>query len=270
MGPNRKPAHKPKLAKVLDSFSVSLNMQRVILQSDEFKQLQSTDLGGYIKLLFHPDGHTDIAQLPEDARPLMRTYTIRELDCEKGQISVDFVKHQLQHKVNRKQGGYAISWAMNTKQGDEIYIGGPGNRSDIDFDAKQVILVADMTAIPALSAKLLSLNSQASGYVILQLQSDEDRPDLCALPSGMKLITVIGDQPEQLSQAALEHIDVNIQDTAIWCACEFSTMKAVRTFCNQHKLIQREKSYFSSYWKQGVTEDGHKVIKHQDSETLRT
>ncbi|MGO2457267.1 MAG: siderophore-interacting protein, partial [Vibrio casei] len=44
-------------------------------------------------------------------------------------------------------------------------------------------------------------------------------------------------------------------------------MKAIRTYFNDNDAIQRSKSYFSSYWKQGVTEDGHKIIKREDADS---
>lgn len=269
-----KPNRKPKLATVVNTFELSANMQRVILQGEDFKSLQATDLGGYIKLMFHPEGHTDISNLGEGERPVMRTYTISELDLKNGQVSVDFVKHAVdeEHKIiSQEQGGYAIHWAMNTKVGDTISIGGPGTSQVIDLNAQQVFMVADMTAIPAITEKLNILNQNAVGHVVVQLSSPQDSPNW-NLPAGMQLHTVVGHQPSQLSDAVTQlSIDsqaVDNQDVAIWCACEFTAMKAIRAHFNQHDAIQREKSYFSSYWKQGVTEDGHKVIKREDAESL--
>ncbi|WP_417882877.1 siderophore-interacting protein [Vibrio rumoiensis] len=264
-----KPNRKPKLATVVNSFELSANMQRVILQGDEFKSLQATDLGGYIKLMFHPEGHTDVSILEEGQRPALRTYTISELDLVNGQIAVDFVKHEVDERnkiISQEQGGYAIHWAMNAKVGDKISIGGPGTSQVIDLNAEQVFMVADMTAIPAITAKLSKLNDNATGHVIVQLSSPQDTPNW-VLPKGMKLHTVIGHNPIQLSDAVTQ-LSINSQDVAIWCACEFTAMKAIRTHFNHQGAIQREKSYFSSYWKQGVTEDGHKVIKREDAESL--
>lgn len=94
-----KPNRKPKLATVVNTFELSANMQRVILQGEDFKPLQATDLGGYIKLMFHPEGHTDISNLREGERPVMRTYTISELDLDSGQIAVDFVIHEVDENI---------------------------------------------------------------------------------------------------------------------------------------------------------------------------
>ncbi|TVO39480.1 siderophore-interacting protein [Vibrio algivorus] len=264
-----KPNRKPKLATVVNTFELSENMQRVVLQGEDFKSLQTTDLGDYIKLMFHPEGHTDISTLGEGERPVMRTYTISELDLDNGQFAVDFVKHQVggkQNIITQEQGGYAIHWAMKAKVGDTISIGGPGNSPIIDLNAEQVFMVADMTAIPAITEKLNTLNQSTTGHAVVQLSSAQDNPNW-NLPTGMQLHTIVGHQPSQLSDAVTQ-LSIENEDVAIWCACEFTAMKAIRTHFNQYNVIQREKSYFSSYWKQGVTEDGHKVIKREDAESL--
>ncbi|NVJ56308.1 MAG: siderophore-interacting protein, partial [Vibrionaceae bacterium] len=38
-----------------------------------------------------------------------------------------------------------------------------------------------------------------------------------------------------------------------------------RQYLRNDKQVKRENIYISSYWKQGVSEDGHKVIKQQDA-----
>ncbi|MGO2508170.1 MAG: siderophore-interacting protein [Vibrio hibernica] len=267
------PKRPLKTTTVIDSFSLTPNMQRIVLQGEELKQLQTPDLGGYIKLIFHPEGHTDVSNLADGERRIMRTYTISELDVAQGKISIDFVKHSIHDNnseriVVQDQGGYAIRWAMKAKVGDHISIGGPGNSQDIDFNVEQLFLVADMTAIPALSAKITALKPDAVGDVIVQLTSEQDMPNW-TLPQGMTLHKVVGYEPSQLSDYVI-NITAKSSDIAIWCACEFTAMKTIRGHFNDHNFIQRHKSYFSSYWKQGVTEDGHKLIKRKDAEGLTT
>lgn len=56
---------------------------------------------------------------------------------------------------------------MNAKVGDTISIGGPGNSQLIDLNAEQVFMVADMTAIPAITEKLNKLEQNAVGHVVV-------------------------------------------------------------------------------------------------------
>lgn len=262
---------KPKLATVINSFTLTPNMQRVNLQSDEFKQLTTADVGSYIKLLFHPDGHTDISQVDPGQRPVMRTYTISELDIDQGEICVDFVKHHDQdvvanYPLNPQQGGYAITWAMNAKAGDCISIGGPGNSPSIDINHGQLLLIADMTALPAATAKIAQLAPGAAGDIVVQLADKQDMPSW-DLPKNVRLHSIESHEPQQLT-GFVTGMGLTHNNLTIWCACEFTAMKAIRTHFNEKGLIRRENSYFSSYWKQGVTEDGHKAIKHQDAQAL--
>ena len=55
---------------------------------------------------------------------------------------------------------------------------------------------------------------------------------------------------------------------AVWAACEFSEMRALRKLFNQDMGIAREQVYISSYWKRGRSEEQHKVDKRQDQEQL--
>ncbi len=48
---------------------------------------------------------------------------------------------------------------------------------------------------------------------------------------------------------------------------EFDSMRALRQYFRNEKEVDRENIYISSYWKQGVSEDGHKVIKREDAES---
>jgi NADPH-dependent ferric siderophore reductase len=44
-------------------------------------------------------------------------------------------------------------------------------------------------------------------------------------------------------------------------------MRALRQYFRNEKEVDRENIYISSYWKKGVSEDGHKVIKREDAES---
>lgn len=86
-----------------------------------------------------------------DRRPAMRTYTIRHLRVEQGEVDIDFVLHG--------ETGPASRWALRAQPGDSMQILAP----DKHFSAqqaggfewkppralKQLLLVADSTALPA-------------------------------------------------------------------------------------------------------------------------
>ena len=250
---------EPKELIVTHTETITPNMQRLTLQGEALGQFPADCEGSYIKLLFDQNGSTDLQAMSEDNRPLMRTYTIRRYHPEKCSIEVDFVRHITQDL----QCGFAARWAMAAQKGDTISIVGPGSISNLNTDADWFFMAADMTALPALSAKIRTLSEEAKGYAVISVLSAADIQPLHA-PAGMKLIWLT--EGQNLADAVRELTWLQ-GNAAVWCACEFDSMRALRQYFRNEKEVERENIYISSYWKQGVSEDGHKVIKREDAES---
>ncbi|EOW9551261.1 siderophore-interacting protein [Vibrio fluvialis] len=242
---------------VTDTQQISNNFQRITLQGDAIAHFGKESEGGYIKLLFTPDGGTDISTLGDDARPLMRTYTIRQFDPQTNSIVVDFVRHITQDL----SCGFAARWAESVQVGDTISIGGPGKSQGLNTEADWVFMAADMTALPALSVTLENLSADTQGYAVIEIEDEDDKQALNA-PAGVKLIWSVGTPLVEAVKAQPWHDG----QCSVWCACEFESMRALRQYFRNEKEIDREHIYISSYWKNGVSEDGHKVIKREDAE----
>lgn len=102
--------------------------------------------------LSHDDGwYARYRSMPVARRPAMRTYTIRHLRAEQGEVDIDFVLHG--------ETGPASRWALHAAPGEPIQIVAPDRRFSA-HDAggfewkppqqlKQLLLVADATALPA-------------------------------------------------------------------------------------------------------------------------
>ncbi|HAS6980019.1 siderophore-interacting protein [Vibrio parahaemolyticus] len=250
---------QPKTLVVTDTETITPNMQRITLQGEALSHFPRDCEGSYIKLLFNDMGGADLSILSEDDRPIMRTYTIRRFHPETSSIEVDFVRHVTQDL----QCGFAARWAMAAQKVDTISIVGPGSISNLNTEADWFFMAADMTALPALSAKIRTLSEEAKGYVVISVMSPADIQPLHA-PAGMELIWLTEGQALADSVRELEWLDGN---ASIWCACEFDSMRALRQYFRNEKEVDRENIYISSYWKQGVSEDGHKVIKREDAES---
>ncbi|END3382373.1 siderophore-interacting protein [Vibrio alginolyticus] len=250
---------QPKTLVVTDTETITPNMQRITLQGEALSHFHRDCEGSYIKLLFNDMGGADLSILSEDDRPIMRTYTIRRFHPETSSIEVDFVRHVTQDL----QCGFAARWAMAAQKGDTISIVGPGSISNLNTEADWFFMAADMTALPALSAKIRTLPEEAKGYAVISVMSPDDIQPLQA-PAGMELIWLTEQQTLADSVRELEWLDGN---ASVWCACEFDSMRALRQYFRNEKEVDRENIYISSYWKQGVSEDGHKVIKREDAES---
>lgn len=237
---------------------LSANYQRITLQGESIAHFGSDSAGDYIKLLFTPEGSTDLSTLPHDARPVMRTYTIRQFDEETNSMDIDFVRHT----VNDMSCGFAARWALECKVGDTIEIMGPGKKQGINEYSDWFFCAADMTALPALANTLAQLPLDAKGYAVIDILDKDDRQEIDA-PDGINVIWNI-QHPEHTLVDVVKSQPWLDGQCAVWCACEFDSMKALRKYFRDEHDIDREYIYLSSYWKSGVSEDGHKVLKRQD------
>lgn len=255
----KKKKPSPKLMTVIATTQVTPNMQRITLQGEALAKFPQDCEGSYIKLIFNAEGSTDIdlATMGEGQRPSMRTYTIRSISHEKQTIDVDFVRH-ITHDL---QCGFAGRWAANAQVGDKIYIAGPGAIQDINTDVDWFFMAADMTALPALSAKARLLPDNAKGYAVIKVLEQVDVQEL-NVPDNLEIIWIT----DQSLEEKVRELAWLQGEVFVWVACEFDSMRALRTYFRNEKDVDRENIYISSYWKNGVTEDGHKAVKQQDAQ----
>ncbi|MEM7564712.1 MAG: siderophore-interacting protein [Pseudomonadota bacterium] len=233
---------------------ITPNMRRIVFGGPALEDFPDGKEGGYIKLIF-PD-------LPRTnpKRPVMRTYSIRAQDVEAGEITVDFAMHA-------DTGGIAIDWASKAKPEDTMPIAGPGTVKMAPPDADWYLIAGDMTGLPAAVCNIERLSSKAKGFAVLEITAEEDKQDI-ALPEGIELIWVINPSPHELNNKLLDTIkQLNWMagKPFVWTACEFDTMRALRSYYRSERKVDKNKFYLSSYWRAGRTEDQHKVDKSNDA-----
>lgn len=248
---------QPRILEVLGTEQVTPNMMRVRFGGSELHTIPEGFEGGYIKLIFMdaPRAHPD--------RPVMRTYSIRSHDAEKGEMAVDFALHG-------DTGGLATDWVLNAKAEDQLLVGGPGSVKMVDPEADWVLLAGDMTAIPALMCNIERLPATARGYVVIEITSEVDKQDL-NLPEGIQVHWVVTSAPEKLEGklvAQIKALPWLEGRVSVWTACEFDSMRALRSYYRNDRGVGRDQIYLSSYWRAGRTEDQHKSDKQADSKAV--
>lgn len=252
---------------VTRSEQITPNMQRVWLQSADLNDFPEDSAGDYFKLLFNADGTaiSSAAQLETlEGRPVLRTYTVRDFVVASKTLVVDFVRHE-----SDGHSGPASTWACNAKAGDSIVMRGPATGKTINTHADYLIFAADMTAMPAMSAQLETLPSDAKGTAIIEVISEDDAVPLDA-PEGIDVQWVVNETPAQANTVlsdAVKALDWPEGNVAAWAACEFSNMRLLREYFKKDRALPRENLYISSYWKIDNTEEQHKVAKRTDAET---
>lgn len=238
-----------KELEVIRSSRITEHMLRITLGGNDIALFPEDQESAYIKLIF-PQGVGE--------RDLMRTYTIRHQRVT--EIDVDFALHN--------EMGPASAWAINAQPGDRIMVGGPGPKKLIHQPADWYLLAGDMTALPAISVNLSQMPSDARGYAIIEVISEADIQSLDH-PDNMELHWVINPHPDPEGAVLLSKFQALpwlAGQPAVWAACEFNSMRALRRFLKQECDVPKAQLYVSSYWKIGQSEDGHKIAKRQDSE----
>jgi NADPH-dependent ferric siderophore reductase len=117
-----------------------------------------------------------------------------------------------------------------------------------------------MTALPAISAHLENLPTDARGDAVIAVPNSGDQLAL-QRPSGVNIHWLTGPQPDLLAKVKTLTLPA---DLAVWVACEFDQMRAMRQFVRQQLQLPKQQTYLSSYWKAGRSEDEHKVLKQKD------
>ena len=232
---------------------VSPNMRRIRLGGEAMASFPVNQESAYIKLMFAS---------VDTGRPITRTYTIRNHYQESGDIDVDFVIHG--------DAGPASAWAANAKVGDSMTIDGPGPKKLLDNSADWFLLAGDMTALPAISANLKNLPDNAMGYAVIEILDEQDKQEL-QKPASMAIHWVVNSLPTGEVSPLFESVVAMpwLQGRpSIWAACEFSTMRALRKYFKQDRAANKKDLYVSSYWKHGMDEGGHKIVKSKDSKLL--
>ncbi|MCZ2857729.1 siderophore-interacting protein [Blastococcus sp. VKM Ac-2987] len=125
--------------------------------------------------------------LPPERRMPIRTYTIRALRTEVGEVDVDFVLHGAT--------GPASAWAERAGVGDEVVLVAPnasfpGPTGGFEWhppaDASCLLLAGDETAVPAICAIVESLPGGQHARVLLEVPTAADALDVAA-PSGVRI-----------------------------------------------------------------------------------
>ncbi|MEM1194638.1 MAG: siderophore-interacting protein [Pseudomonadota bacterium] len=237
---------------VADTRLISPSMHQITLAGEDLLDFPPDQVGGYFKLILEPGG--------EGQKPLMRTYTIRRQ--REREMDVLFALH------GEHGAGPATSWALRAKVGDAMTIRGPGPAKPSPETCDFYFIAGDMSALPAISANLERMDRAAKGVAVLEIQHEEDAIPIDA-PQGLALQWIINPEPglhPNLLVEALRRVDRPEGVIAGWAACEFEAMTKLRAFLREEIGVQPRNLYTSSYWKLGLNETEHKLVKRQDAE----
>ncbi|MEV0946161.1 siderophore-interacting protein [Rhodococcus sp. NPDC049939] len=156
--PGDSPEHFNWSAPVVRTRRVTPNMQRITLAGGDLGRFESTGI---------PDEHLLLAFPPHGTEK--RSYTVRRWDAEIQEMDIDFAVHA---------GGTAARWAVQARPGDKLGFSSASGWYAPPSDANWQLLLADMTALPALSRILEEMPSSTPVHVIAEVATPQDRQRL--------------------------------------------------------------------------------------------
>jgi NADPH-dependent ferric siderophore reductase len=255
-----------RVLRVLRTTAITPYMRRITLGGEEMAGISH---GPNVKLLIPPAG---IAQPewpmaapngraiwpPADKRPAVRTYSVRRLDTEAGELDVDFVLHG--------HDGAASRWAARARSGDVLGIGGPGGRTVADAD--WYLLAGDHTALPAISAILEKLPASAHGHAIIEVPDAREQQDI-EFAAGIRLEWLHRNGAEAgrttLLQDAVRRVPwPSGARIFVWAGCESSSVRAIRSYVRDEGGLTRRQFLAVGYWRYGMDETRYHEAHNND------
>ncbi|HBO5641930.1 siderophore-interacting protein [Pseudomonas aeruginosa] len=280
-------------------------LTRFVFGGPEVAEMKTLAADQRIKIFF-PDASGQPPNLPGGSewyqayrsveparRPPMRTYTIRALRAEQGEVDVEFVLHG--------ENGPASAWATHARIGDRLQLAAPNRQYGDDpggyewkppAGVRHILLIADETALPAVAGILEELAGEAEPPVVeafLEVPGEADILDLPAIPgarlhwlprhqagihsrNGERMIEAARQarlpEREVAGGAAQELEDIDIDEEILWelaspesgsfyawVAGESAAVMAIRRYLVQERGIDKRHLTLMGYWRLGKVFD---------------
>jgi NADPH-dependent ferric siderophore reductase len=230
------------------------NMLRVRFGAGDLARFTSSGVADErLVVVFPPDGALEppapqrqpggTHDYPDEAgRPEMRSYTVRAWDPVRHELVVDFAAHP---------DGVAGRWAERAAPGQVVYLSEAAGWYDPPPDAGWQLLVADLTALPALGRILEQLPAGHRAYVIAEVICDADRQhsDTAAQVSYRWLVgSGHGLAPSRLGRAVAE-FDWPQGPGYVWFAGEAAESRAVRKYLRRTRGWSADRFLTLGYWR---------------------
>ncbi|MFD5142560.1 siderophore-interacting protein [Streptomyces sp. NPDC058401] len=199
--------------------------------------------------------------MPDEERPVMRSYTVREQRRTPGgvdEVDIDFVLHGASSP--------ASAWAGRAVTGRRIMAIGPAvaENKSVRFQppaaTDSVLLYADETALPAAAAILDRLPAGTPVRAWFEVPHEEDRLYL-PTPAGADITWVVRDPGagHERTDRVLDALRTAERPATAapyaWIAGESATVRAVRRHFVQDCALDRRTVRFTGYWRLGATEE---------------
>ncbi|EHI9271336.1 siderophore-interacting protein [Vibrio vulnificus] len=255
----------PMLLDFVRKEAISKNLLRVTLTGEDLIGFPEDQNGSHIKVFF-PNQASGILQLPvregenviwPEHKPVPRAYSVRQYRAAVNELDIDFVTHG-----EETPGG---GWALKAGIGSQIGLIGPAGPDPLIEPADWHIIAGDLSAVPAMSAILEKLPSDAKGYVFIEVDEIEDIHDLVH-PEGMAINWLMRNphDAEPALAKAIQQLPAPEKATSLsaFIAGENQSVISCRKILRNDYQIARDKLYAIPYWKRGKAEEAYHDERH--------
>ncbi len=238
---------------------ISPRLRRIIFKGEHLERYDRNDQL-HCRLIFQPRGivdphwpmlnHLGHIVWPNNSVVPTRVYTIRRINTEQQEITIDFALHP--------DAGPATRWAMDARAGDLVGILGPAANGP--KPARFYVLAGDETALPGIARILESLSHEAKGHAFIEVDSSVDELPLERSP-GMTIhwlhrggaaagtTTLLPDAIRSMQWPP------NQEEAFFWGGCEHKAFSTIYRHLRHHIRLPRERFVLYSHWHKSLSEE---------------
>lgn len=234
---------------------ITPHMRRVRFSCADITPFVGGDM--HVRLLVPPKGRTPVwPRYREDGRVawpegddalLVRIYTIRAVDIERGELLVDFLQHPMEGVATP-----GADFARDVEPGTVVALMGPGGGRLPD--AKSILIGGDESALPAIARMLAEVPAGTNVTVMVEVANAAEE-QLMPSAGNVTLRWLHRDiYPAEasltLSGDMVAAIETMAEDTFVWFACETADVRVVRSLLKKRRH-NKERMYIARYWERG-------------------
>ncbi len=238
-------------AQIQRQWSLTPAMRRLVLGGSELKAYRSSGVADeWFRFLLPAESESEVARPLlvdghwqfSDPQPQSRWYTVRHVDPDRGELTVDVVMHA---------HGLATRWAAQVTPGDDVLISAPTGRYGPAPEAEWELLVADLTGLPAASRIISELAPGRRARAILEVP-DEDCVLTFETEADLEVSWIFNPTPDVTPStlgAATRSVDLLPDPGYVWMAGEAGCSREIRRYF-RHELKWPSSAYdIVSYWR---------------------
>lgn len=237
---------------------IAPQMKRITLQSEELRGFTSPGFDDHVKLFFpSADGQLHLSLPGTEGGPekIMRDFTPRRFDAERGELVIDFFIHE---------EGPATTWAVGAVSGSVLGVGGPRGSSIISTDGIGLhLLIGDETALPAIARRLEELSVSTSALVVAEVEPGFELP--LSSRANLQVVWVPRDREAKAGTGellidALNDLPMMTEGCFAWAATETQAVRAIRRYLIEKRGFDKRWVKAAGYWQRGAV-GSHVVVE---------